>query len=171
MNYWDKLRKENLKEVEYLERLNKRDKESIEVRKNEIKVYKDVEQKIEDVIKLFDDDIKNFVEGENGKTIHYSKDIGWHNNWKCSERQIQAIFFFHEKKIKKQVSFTGKEWHDPFDYTELDGVLHVLKNENERLQTFIDKYQPIINKIYDMAEKDNYVRTFNEYLKELENEL
>ncbi len=159
MNYWDKLKKENLKEIEYLERINK----------ELIDKLKYIEPKIEDVIKLFEDDIKNFVEGGNGKTINYSEDSGWHNNWDCGERQIQAILTFRNKKIKKLVSFNGKEWRDSFDYTELDGVLDVLKNENEILQTFIDKYQPIINKIYKMAEKDNYARTFEEYLKELEN--
>jgi len=153
--------------------MNYKDTELLEIRNLKIKhiAGKHIEIKKKYEKKLFEYDIEQFVKLREGDIIYYTKDAGWYASWGYCERAISIRLLVKEKKIKKEVCFSGYAYDDYFNYVELDGLLDVLKNENERLQTFIDKYQPIINKIYEMAEKDNYARTFNEYLEEVENEL
>jgi hypothetical protein len=163
MNYWDRLKNNKLKEIEELENNKLKELQRL-IKQNELKRQKIEDFKVKDLLDL---DIRRFLRKHKYAKYQYGKEWS-ENNELIHVRNIIIELTIKDNKIVREVELYAPDCNIA---RYGDEIIEMMAEGNKQTQDFIDKYQPVIDKIYELAESDNYARTFDDYLKEVQNEL
>ncbi len=169
MNYRQQLENKKLEEIIKFERWIKENEDANVKYTKTIQRLKLEEPEVEELKRLLTIDINNMLEKHEYNKYKDSGGSWGDDPWEY-DKYIKIDMYVIDGKITREVEFYK---YDTFGFGGecLEKTFEILTNGKKETEKFIEKYQPIIDKIYDMSEKDNYARTFNEYLEEVENEL
>ncbi len=163
MNYWDEISekdKENKKDIQ--EKIEKYKKE---LGRLEQKLTEEESTTLNEIKRLFYDDIHILLYNQSYTLYNYTHDgVGWSD--------VRINEFIDSGRIHFTLEWDGRVVPfvecDELASTRLIDLIPFWETAVRLVRHKVDKYQLIIDEAHKLAEKDNYARTFNEYMEEVE---